>query len=909
MKKIHTFLTAIFCLIFTAALLAQETGLQFELSPSSAISGSRFTVTATVMDNDTWCRVQWPDPVGNPMELWYDDNEADDYFIWADSGNMTALKFLSFFDNYIVTGGRIHVGDGSFPGPFLGTSFRVLVYDDDGEDGLPGTVIDSADVIVNNYGWVEFEGLTAQFAEGDFYLAMKQLAPNPDAAPIGVDMDNPTYFRSYIKFPDTTWLLSPLQDFMIRASVTAYNEPVKAIDSFEVARFSGFEMNESPLTGDTTVLDTTIISEYNDYEWDDLNEGLYAYGVRTHFTNGQWSDYDVSNNVIHLFYLYPPSCFYQEDDLLLIACPPLDTNGNIPENAIGLYLYRDMEFTGYISFLPDPPPFPVEIPIDFQPGIYNYTLTAVYDLIQYGYPGETGESSYLSTQVNISYGFPLPFLEQWNDGTFETNEWLPEGENWSINWQEGQPGPSAEFTWDPIQSDYEVSLESYPLLAISLTEGSIYLDFILKLDNFQPSGTEQMQVQVWNWETQVWNTVSAYSNEDGSFGWLSEHLNITDQAMGKVFKIRFVAIGESSLNILGWYVDNIHVYRECTPPFDLEAYLNYSPFFMFLDWEAPSGTNIDDWIHWDDGVNYNSIGIPTGEYIDVASRWEPAHLNEFEGATIKQVAFFPTEASSEYHVKVWIGENAANLILDQLVESPEIDEWNQITINPPLPLFIDQELWIGYTFYGTSGAPAGVDNGPAIDGYGNLIRIDGEQWETLLNINPVLNYNWNISAYLQSDTIETGPDLFAIYRSDRNMPFYLRDYTDHTYYMDDSAICEPLGSTHFYKITALYFSELDTCESAFTYEAGDFCEGESEMGDAILLNIYPNPASNVLYIESAEEIKRLSIFDSRGGSVETGRQGDKETGRIDVGGLAPGLYLVRVETVSGVVGRKVVKNR
>ena len=72
-------------------------------------------------------------------------------------------------------------------------------------------------------------------------------------------------------------------------------------------------------------------------------------------------------------------------------------------------------------------------------------------------------------------GFPLPFLEQWNLGTFETNNWSIDGENWSINWQEGQPGPSAEFTWDPIQTDYQVALESYPLLADSLTEGQIWL--------------------------------------------------------------------------------------------------------------------------------------------------------------------------------------------------------------------------------------------------------------------------------------------------------------------------------------------------------------------------------------------------------------------------------------------------
>jgi hypothetical protein len=88
------------------------------------------------------------------------------------------------------------------------------------------------------------------------------------------------------------------------------------------------------------------------------------------------------------------------------------------------------------------------------------------------------------------------------------------------------------------------------------------------------------------------------------------------------------------------------------------------------------------------------------------------------------------------------------------------------------------------------------------------------------------------------------------------------------------------------------------------------------------LTIYPNPASDVLFIESSEKLESVSIFDSRGDKVvrwygdkgrigdrESGRQGDKERGRINVGELAPGLYLVRVETGSGVVGRKVVVRR
>ena len=42
-----------------------------------------------------------------------------------------------------------------------------------------------------------------------------------------------------------------------------------------------------------------------------------------------------------------------------------------------------------------------------------------------------------------------------------------------------------------------------------------------------------------------------------------------------------------------------------------------------------------------------------------------------------------------------------------------------------------------------------VDEGPAVDGKGNLITTDGTTWRTLKSMNKDLDYNWRISAVLQ----------------------------------------------------------------------------------------------------------------------------------------------------------------
>jgi hypothetical protein len=1237
MKKFYAFTLILFCIMMSYQSVAQFVVHKAELSPSRDIDDAKFTVTATPMDDDTWCRVEWPGNY-NFDEYSYDDGEADDYFIYSDAGSINVDKFTPWSYPAEVTGGKIYVGNASFPGPFLGTQFRAMIFDDDGPNGLPGTALDSMDVTVENYYWVEFNGMSAIIYSGSFYLGMKQLAPSPDAAPIGVDTDNPTYFKSYSYFQDVPgWVLSPLQDFMIRAWLTNGNNNGD-VDYWRIDRFSNFDPHGSPLLGDTTFLADVTNPYFNDFDWDALPMGWFAYGIKEHYLDGGWSDYSLSNlaghitsftvtlNIIlcdtiqwehtvvkvngeevpaelnpwgayvtleinspdgahldiavycpgndyyqlnNLFithdkvynillsctmypvsnltvdpvslvatwdpprvdilkenfeagtfpppgwqmqsqgngwfrsengsgggwtipawdseyactndlltgendgsqdylitpelrldyrydnylsfqnyfdglngqiariefsfdgeewnllyepdpssnwedieldlspisdpeyppirfafhaddngqvgsgwavdnisvyspeppytldgywvyiddslfavtdsnfidlspltygesytikvkahypsglsspitdtvfceYLYPPSCFYQENDMLLIACPPLDTNGNIPQNLLGLNLYRDMEFVGYYSFDPEPPPYPIEIYIDDQPGIYNYSLSAVYDLTPYGYPGETGESGYLTTQVVVSWGNPLPFLEQWNDGTFETNNWLTDSENWSINWQEGQAAPSAQFTWDPVQQNYESALESYPFLADSLTEGNIFLDYDIKLDSYQPTGTEQMLVQVWNWDTQVWTTVSSYSNAEGSFSWTSEHIDITDQALGNVFKIRFLATGENSLNIIGWYLDNIWIYRGCNPPRSLDLSWTWYQQDFELSWLPPVGTVPEThWINWDDGIfSGNSIGTGDAVEFDAAARWTPEELEDFYNGKITEISFVPNEAQAEYRIRVWMGEFAQNLLLDQQVESPLIGEWNNITLNVPIEIYNNQELWVGYHVNTSTGYPAGVDDGPAVDGYGNMMNFGG--WMTLLQINPDLDYNWNIKAKIQTMAIADSVSKYAIYRMDEWNEYFLRGYSDTTFFYDDSAICENTF-VHCYQVTAIYESYLDYCESVPSNEVCEVCEKLSENQIDTDLKIYPNPASDVVFIESAEEVESVRVFDSRGEEVKRrrgeegkGRNGDMETWRIPVVGLAPGLYLVRVETGKEFISRKII---
>lgn len=69
------------------------------------------------------------------------------------------------------------------------------------------------------------------------------------------------------------------------------------------------------------------------------------------------------------------------------------------------------------------------------------------------------------------------------------------------------------------------------------------------------------------------------------------------------------------------------------------------------------------------------------------------------------------------------------------------------------------------------------------------------------------------------------------------------------------------------------------------------------------LSVYPNPASGILNVNSPNPITSLEVFSTDGKRI------NKVFGKtIDISGLTNGLYLVAIETNSGIVFKKFIKN-
>ncbi|NQU32428.1 MAG: PKD domain-containing protein [Bacteroidetes bacterium] len=166
--------------------------------------------------------------------------------------------------------------------------------------------------------------------------------------------------------------------------------------------------------------------------------------------------------------------------------------------------------------------------------------------------------------------------------------------------------------------------------------------------------------------------------------------------------------------------------------------------------------NVDDeWIHWDNGENSYSIGLPNGGSYTVAARWTGSQLTAYNGDKVTKVNVFIAETDfTSIVLKIWTGTNASNLIYQKQLTNITPDSWKETILPTDIIINSGQEFWVGYSILGQEPTKyaAGADNGPAVAGYGDMILFDGFDWEALSVSNPNLNYNWNIQFYVEGQS-------------------------------------------------------------------------------------------------------------------------------------------------------------
>ncbi len=618
------------------------------------------------------------------------------------------------------------------------------------------------------------------------------------------------------------------------------------------------------------------------------------------------------------------SLYYAE---ITAASIPI-TSSHDPAGLLGYKIYRDGLYLDYVSGKDTTWYYDYNV----DPGIHEYEVSAWYDLTPYLYPGQFGESMLEGPiEINIECGRFIPFFEPWDAGSYAYNDWSHTG-NWLMNTATGNPAPTADFSWLPAIVDYNQSIETPVLNASQYTCATVWVDFDVKLVDRNNTSKEKLDVELF--VNGSWSSKETYVN-NGSFDWTTKHVKIAT-ALGKAFKVRFRAHGEDSQDILHWYVDNIHVYAVCTPPTAL-AVKDVKDNDVYLSWTPPSCKQGPPatWITWDDGTNTDAIGTGGAVEFDIAARWTPAMISGLDGGSVTKVRFWPASSGvATYKIRVWQGADAANLIIDQAVASVTDDDWNEISIASPEPIDVTQELWIGVNVNASSGYPAGVDAGPAIDEFGNMMYYQGA-WATLISLNPSLDYNWDIEALIETVKGKTGAPAYL-----KQTPYYstgtfttnpvkgeAKTGTPRTvnaplassllgydiFRSDDEQVTFNQINTAIV-VDTFYVDPDQTYQKHYYYVQSHFAECNSEnsnivMADVITgidpkvngtFSIYPNPATEVVNVNSDYSITNIEMLNYVGQTVYNKQNVDTKAAKINVSGLLNGVYFVKVTTTQGI---------
>ncbi len=521
----------------------------------------------------------------------------------------------------------------------------------------------------------------------------------------------------------------------------------------------------------------------------------------------------------------------------------------------------------------------------------------------------------------------LPFTEDWESQSFTTNNWSISGNEWVIDTINGNGGSSAKFEGSSGLTNYNAELTSDWI--DSVNTGRIFVLFDVMLTDIAETGTEWFYLEVYNGSQ--WKKIDSLSNT-GSFLWESKQYEISELVKYKTFKIRFETKGQQSANIDGWFVDNIEVYSQCDAPKDLDASFLYSNRLNFgcrVVWNSPFLPQACiPFIGYDNGENFSSLGLSDGGDFTVAIRWDAGGLMDYDSCLIKKMTFYANPLSAGYFiVKIWTGADADSLIYSDTLSGVQQNAWTTVTINDSLFIDGNLEYWFGYKIVSQQFGeyPAGDDIGPAVAGYGDLIKASDEaDWDTLSNLG--FDYNWNLEIQLVSagsnppfhDTL-LGYNLYRAVDSDTlyDKIATVPQEDGVTYYeYNDYSIPLPAPDIICYKVNAIWKNRGDTCYSNYANALNmpdedhvclfyDAVNNQGNRKNKMVL--FPNPADSYIVVQSENPIGTIRLYDLSGKELKSFFSVQNKRFRIDITTLPKGVYFIKTASAEEAGLMKFVK--
>jgi len=552
--------------------------------------------------------------------------------------------------------------------------------------------------------------------------------------------------------------------------------------------------------------------------------------------------------------------------------------------------------------------------LNLFPNDYCYDIKAVYDLTSYGFPGTFGRSVKEGPAcVNINYGYPVPFMEDFTTGSFSTNEWVI-GTNWRMAGQMGNPLPAAQFGWDPPQTDYSLGMESAYInsaaMDTSTSAYTIYLDFDLALADRDANSTEKLTVEIWNGT--AWSSVGEYLNA-GDLAFATQHIDITSKAKNRVFKVRFLANGAATTNIYYWLVDNINVYYEFAPALNLMS-VNSGGFdaqTVHLTWEAPAagggggstGDSLTEdfeggslpagWLAIDnDGDGFNWINtieqgfgfdahsgtgaMTSASYDNTAGpltpdNWlitPPIPISDLSQLIYWHDAQDPAYADEHYFIKVSTTDAALASFTTTIFDGVTPADWTENTID--LSQFAGETIYIAFQH----------------------VDVTDMFWMKLDDIK--ITELGGDKSVVPSRAL-TG---FNVYRKG-SVGNYAKIASTVAPLYDDVFATANNNDCYDYYVTAVYFDMNQVFESGPSNIRQECINVDVASVTASKVNMYPNPATSSVTVDLTNDVRNLAVYNYLGSVVFERNINKEKSVLMNTSDYAAGAYTVRFTTTNG----------
>jgi hypothetical protein len=515
-------------------------------------------------------------------------------------------------------------------------------------------------------------------------------------------------------------------------------------------------------------------------------------------------------------------------------------------------------------------------------GVFIYNISAVYT------QNESVNSN--NAFAILADNYNIPFLDDFDTGDFATNCWYSDG--WIVD-QNAARGiyryGITSVTSITASDSKKLTLKNLDATALN----KVYLNFVLKCRQSEAENSAKDTLSIEVYDGSDWISVKKYIPVASSI-WKNESLDLSAQAAGKFFQIRFHFYGKNNDSYTVWDLDNIRVdsvqVKNTKNPSDLTGSLSGQK--AEITWKTPSETYELTYLKNNEVLTAGNGGKP---FIAVVS-FKASDLAIYKGKYLSSVSAIINQNLPEEALKISLvvfrnGQKIVNQPLQSFVYTAA---WNTFTLENPLLIdetINDLKIGIDVIKHADKERPIGTDYSGLPTPEGNLFSEDGGA--TWIKLSDALWDNWSIIGNLTStSTDEIVPEKdenllgYIVYRNDQSQGF-----TSISKYTDNEAA---IGTC--YKVSAYYKDGLETLPSE------SFCPVKTgiHFNEVEKTRIFPNPVSD--YIQISGKFTKASLLDLNGKKLLETTQNS-----IPVSQIASGIYLLKIESGTQITTCKIVK--